>query len=80
MPGQRPVSAIRGFQVFVGDGRCVACHFGPRFSDDEFHNLGVPAIGTPPSVDDGRFRDVHGLLNATLGGDPIDVALRSPLP
>lgn len=35
----------RGFEVFVGDGRCVDCHsFGPEsglFTDQDFHNTGV---------------------------------------
>jgi cytochrome c peroxidase len=62
-------SAIRGYQVFVGEGRCVTCHFGPTFSDDEFHNLGVAPLPGAMFVDDGRFRDIPGLLSATLGGN-----------
>jgi cytochrome c peroxidase len=34
-----------GLRVFVGKGRCVACHSGPNFSDWKFHNIGAPNIG-----------------------------------
>jgi len=51
-------SAQRGAQLFVGKAGCVSCHSGPHFSDDSFHNLGLPA----PTPDDGRFRDVPPLL------------------
>ncbi|MCH7930790.1 MAG: photosynthetic protein synthase I [Proteobacteria bacterium] len=35
-------SAFRGFQLFKGKAGCAACHYGPRFTDDQAHNLGVP--------------------------------------
>jgi cytochrome c peroxidase len=31
----------RGMQVFRGRGNCTACHVGPTFSDERFHNTGV---------------------------------------
>ncbi len=38
-------AAIRGLQVFVGQGRCVSCHTitdtHALFTDNRFHNLGV---------------------------------------
>jgi cytochrome c peroxidase len=38
-------SAIRGFEVFLGDGRCVSCHTIEQdhalFTDNRFHNVGV---------------------------------------
>jgi cytochrome c peroxidase len=38
-------AAVRGFQVFLGDGRCVSCHVIEQdqaiFSDNRFHNIGV---------------------------------------
>ena len=38
-------SAVRGFQVFLGDGRCVSCHVIEQdqalFTDNRFHNVGV---------------------------------------
>jgi cytochrome c peroxidase len=31
----------QGFTIFVGKGGCVACHRGWRFTDDEFHDIGL---------------------------------------
>ena len=30
-----------GLQLFRGRGNCTACHVGPTFSDEQFHNTGV---------------------------------------
>lgn len=32
----------RGLEVFKNKARCVACHNGAMFTDEAFHNLGVP--------------------------------------
>ncbi|WP_373047533.1 cytochrome-c peroxidase [Vulgatibacter sp.] len=40
--GQLSPAAIRGLRLFVGEGRCVACHNGPLLTDGAFHNLGLP--------------------------------------
>lgn len=46
----------RGLQIFRGKGNCTACHVGPNFTDEKFHNTGVAwrrgAVGT------GAARDV----------------------
>jgi cytochrome c peroxidase len=44
---------IAGFKLFLGKARCVECHSGPRLTDNDFHNTGVP---TPKDLqpDDGR--------------------------
>ena len=44
----------QGLILFVSKASCTACHSGTNFSDDGFHNLGVPAVG-PLKVDLGRF-------------------------
>jgi cytochrome c peroxidase len=36
------VSEKRGLRLFIGKGECVTCHAGPLFSDEHFHNTGVP--------------------------------------
>jgi cytochrome c peroxidase len=36
-------SEQRGAALFVGRGQCVDCHSGPRFTDDQFHNVGLAA-------------------------------------
>ncbi len=33
--------AKRGFEVFVGEGRCVDCHSGWNFTDNGFHDIGL---------------------------------------
>ena len=47
-------SAIRGMALFKGKGRCILCHNGPNFTDNQFHNLGVPQEGLLKE-DFGRF-------------------------
>ena len=32
----------RGLGLFMRDGRCITCHFGPNLSDGQFHNIAVP--------------------------------------
>jgi cytochrome c peroxidase len=38
-------SAVRGLQLFKGKARCILCHNGPNFTDNQFHNVGVPQEG-----------------------------------
>lgn len=33
--------ARRGLDIFRGKGNCTACHLGPNFTDERFHNTGV---------------------------------------
>jgi cytochrome c peroxidase len=33
---------VEGLSVFIGKGQCVTCHNGPLFTDQSFHNTGVP--------------------------------------
>ena len=35
-------AAQRGYEIFIGKGRCTVCHHGQNLSDDEFHVLQVP--------------------------------------
>ncbi len=32
---------IRGLRLFIGKARCIECHNGPMFTNQEFHNTGV---------------------------------------
>jgi cytochrome c peroxidase len=43
-----------GLRVFRGKGNCVACHVGPNFTDEQFHNTGV-AWRDGRFLDEGRF-------------------------
>ncbi len=47
-------NAVRGMELFRGKARCILCHNGPNFTDNQFHNLGVPQEG-PLKEDLGRF-------------------------
>ena len=52
--------AKRGLKVFIGKGGCIDCHNTPRFTDNGFHNIGVPS---GPVEDKGRFQGIPKLLN-----------------
>jgi cytochrome c peroxidase len=42
---------IAGLKLFVGDANCINCHNGPLFTNNDFHNTGVPAAqGLPEDV------------------------------
>ena len=43
-----------GLRVFRGKGNCTACHLGPTFTDERFHNTGV-AWRDGRLQDEGRF-------------------------
>jgi cytochrome c peroxidase len=47
-------TAVRGMTLFKGKARCILCHNGTNFTDNQFHNLGVPQIG-PMKEDLGRY-------------------------
>lgn len=38
-------AARRGARLFVGKAACSDCHRTPLFSDNGFHNIGVPQVG-----------------------------------
>jgi cytochrome c peroxidase len=50
-------SAARGLRLFVGRAHCTNCHFGPLFTNGEFHNTGVPQ--DPAAPDRGRAAGVR---------------------
>ncbi len=37
-------SARRGFELFVGKGRCSSCHSGWTFTDNKFHDVGTTEV------------------------------------
>lgn len=42
---------VAGLRLFVGEANCTQCHNGPLFTDNHFHNTGVPAApGLPEDV------------------------------
>jgi len=58
-----PLAAQRGLRVFVGRGNCSICHFGPIFSNGEFHDTGVPFF-TAGGVDPGRHGGIRKLQSS----------------
>ena len=64
--------ALTGLQLFTGKANCVACHVGPTFTDEAFHNTGVTpggdsgrALVTGRDEDRGKFK-VPSLRNVAL--------------
>jgi cytochrome c peroxidase len=61
--GQGALSAreVRGLRLFLGQGQCVTCHQGPLFSDQSFHNTGVPPRDAN-APDRGRAEGIEKLV------------------
>lgn len=58
--------AKRGFVIFTGKGNCAGCHSGWNFTDDKFHDIGLP------TADKGRMgvtndaSDLHAFKTPSL--------------
>jgi cytochrome c peroxidase len=46
---------IAGLKLFIGQANCIHCHNGPLFTNNDFHNTGVPAVAGAPQ-DIGRAK------------------------
>ena len=57
-----PVAAQRGLRLFIGRGRCIACHAGPDFSDGEFHRSPIVSKLQDGTHDSGRVLGLKKLL------------------
>lgn len=71
---------VEGLRLFVGKGDCTKCHNGPLFTDQHFHNTGVPAVAGLPE-DQGRIiaiaqvlADPFNCLGAYSDAGPADCA------
>lgn len=53
---------IEGLKLFIGKANCIDCHNGPRFTDDFFHNTGVPPVAGLPE-DRGRAAAIRKVLS-----------------
>ena len=65
-------AAMEGADLFFGKADCVSCHSGALFTDQQFHNIGIPAFGPgrEGDIDQGRFLETD---------DPADkFAFRTP--
>lgn len=45
--GRLTAEELRGEEVFVGKGGCIACHGGPSFTDNQIHVTNVPEVDLP---------------------------------
>jgi cytochrome c peroxidase len=67
--------AVRGFQVFTGQGRCVSCHVIEQnqalFTDQRFHNIGVGINALQAEVP----RLAGQFLEAKAKGAQLDLAV-----
>ena len=61
-PLSYPVAAQRGLRLFIGSGRCVACHAGANFSDGEFHRSSIVSTLHDGTQDSGRTLGLKKLL------------------
>ena len=52
---------VAGLRLFVGKAGCINCHNGPLFTNNDFHNTGVPAAPGLPE-DTGRAKGVQQVL------------------
>ena len=50
-----------GLRLFIGEANCLQCHNGPLFTDNHFHNTGVPAVEGLPE-DTGRLLGAQQVL------------------
>jgi len=64
-PGAISAAARRGFVLFNTTAKCAACHMGWRFTDDGFHDIGLPG------ADRGRAAIVPGIA-------PLEKAFKTP--
>jgi cytochrome c peroxidase len=59
-------SAQRGLKLFIGKGKCIDCHSGPTFSDNAFHDTGLPDFSGIIGVETGRHGGIVSLWESTF--------------
>ena len=52
---------LYGMKLFIGTAECILCHNGPLFTNNEFHNTGVPEVSDLPE-DSGRASGAKEVL------------------
>lgn len=60
-----PLAAQRGLKIFLASN-CSACHFGPRFTNGEFGDVGIPFFIRPGEVDPGRLDGLSRLASSAF--------------
>lgn len=71
---------VAGLRLFIGEANCTDCHNGPLFTNNDFHNTGVPAVAGLPE-DMGRaggtqkvLADEFNCLSIYSDAEPEDCA------
>jgi cytochrome c peroxidase len=71
---------VAGLRLFIGKANCLQCHNGPLFTDNHFHNTGVPSAPDLPE-DSGRLHgaeqvwtDEFNCLSPYSDAEPDDCA------
>lgn len=67
-------SARRGFALFTGKAKCSSCHSGWNFTDDKFHDIGLPSSDIGRKKVTGSEADAYAFKTPTLR----EVASRAP--
>jgi len=62
--GSYPLAAQRGLKIFLGRGNCSFCHVGARFTNNAFHDAGVPYFLSETRVDPGRHQGLQRLVSS----------------
>lgn len=79
-----PLAAQRGLKLFAGKAKCSFCHFGPNFSDGEFHNIGLRFFIDGGRVDNGRYGGIQTYLKSpyrrsgVFSDEPLEEAKKTP--
>lgn len=72
---------VRGFELFTNKekGNCAACHSGPNFTDDGFHNIGLASFGDKePDVGRYAHRPLKLMKGAFKTPTIRDITLTAP--
>lgn len=67
-------SARRGFALFTGKGNCAQCHTGWNFTDDKFHDIGLPTADKGRAGITQAGSDTHAFKTPGLR----EIAARAP--
>ncbi len=77
-------AVLAGLKLFVGKGKCSLCHFGPNFTNGEFHDIGLPYFIESGQVDQGRYGGIRDLKASAFnrlgeyGDEPAESAAQAP--
>ncbi len=70
----------RGYQVFrdPARGNCAACHAGPNFTDNGYHNIGIAQTAATPDLGRFQVKALPAMKGAFKTPTLRDIALTAP--